>query len=123
VEYKTTFSRTLQVLSSIFTLKQFFDNKNKVNKLTLIVSKMESRAFKFIFANYTFLSILCDIFEDQVPKSYLPSGVEAERNINFWPPYYPPYTIYRHEPETNRHVTCGPIFLMIKELAIKLKAK
>jgi hypothetical protein len=94
-----------------------------VNKTTLIVRKMDSSEYKFEFANRTFLSFLCDIFEDQVPKSYLPSGVEAERNINFMACHYPPYTIYHHEPETNRHLTCGPIFLGIKEMAIRMKAK
>jgi hypothetical protein len=84
---------------------------------------MNLSSYKFIFANLTFLSTLCDIFEHQEPKSYLPSDVKAERNINFLPCPYPPYTFYHHEPETNRHLTCGPLFLAIKEMAIKMKAK
>ena len=84
---------------------------------------MDIRRYKFDFGNQTFLSSLCDIFEDDVPKSYLPSGVEVETNLNFMPAHYPPATIYFHDNETNRHVTCGPLFLLIKEVAIKMRAR
>ena len=84
---------------------------------------MDSRRYKFEFANRTFLSLLCDIFEEEVPKSYLPSGIEAETNIKFMPISYPPYNIYYEESGTNRHITCGALFLMIKEVALQMKAK
>ena len=84
---------------------------------------MDTRRYSFEFANRTFLSTLCDIFDDKVPKSYLPPGVEAETNINFMPFHLPPSTIYLYDHQTNRHVTCGLFYQILKETAIKMKAK
>ena len=84
---------------------------------------MDWRHYKFPFANNTYLSTLCDVFEENVPKSYLPSGVEAITNIKFSPIFYPPWTLYANEPGTKRHLTGGPLFLIIKEVSKKLQAK
>ena len=84
---------------------------------------MDWRRYKFPFANRTYLSTLCDVFEENVPKSYLPAGVEAIRNLTFVVGLYPPYSLYAHESGTKLHLTGGPIFLIIKEISKKLLAK
>jgi len=84
---------------------------------------MDSRRYKFNFANETFLSNLCDVFEENVPKSYLGDGVEATSNLRVMTINYPPLSIHYNEEGTNKHVTCGPLFLLLKEIAKKAFAK
>ena len=76
---------------------------------------MDTRRYKFPFGGQEYLSILCDIFEADKPKSYLPSNIEAQTNINFMPIMYPPTTLHRFDNVTNKHLTCGPFFLILKE--------
>ena len=77
----------------------------------------------FTFANVTLWSFVCEIFDAEIPKSFLPPGIEAETNINFIALQFPPSAIYYYDNDTNRHVTCGLIHQLIKETAIKMKAK
>ena len=84
---------------------------------------MDWRRYKFPFANGTYLSTLCDVFEEHVLKSYLPAGVEAIRNLTFMAGPCPPYSLYARQPGTKLHLTGGPLFLIIKEVSKKLQAK
>jgi len=78
---------------------------------------------KFKVGNETFSSSLCDVFTEDVPKSYLPEGVIAERNFTFMPFDLLPYSSYYNPNGTKDHVVCGPMFLLTKEVAIKMKSK
>ena len=77
----------------------------------------------FMNNNGNLSSKFCDIFEENVPKWYLPEETTAEISLKFMPFEFPPFTTHFNLNGTNLHVTCGPIFLIIREIVKKLKAK
>ena len=78
---------------------------------------------KFVFENREFPRRLCDIFEENVSKSYIPEGINPEKNFKFMPYHFPPFTTHFNQNGSTQHVTCGGLFRLIAEVAIKLKAK
>ena len=77
----------------------------------------------FEFGNETFSTQLCDIFEENLPKSYLPQEINPVKNIRFMPFDFPPFTTHFNPNGSTQHVTCGSLFRTIVEVAIKFKAK
>src|SRR5580700_2078051 len=96
--------------------------KNKFSRRNFTLA-MDGRRHKFSFANMTFISPLCDTFDDEVPKSYLPDNMKPEINLNFMPAQIPPHTIYFQENGTNHNVVCGVLFHLLKAFSIKMRAK
>ena len=74
------------------------------------------------FGNEKVLSKLCEKFDPGQPKSFLPDGVNFTDNINFMPFLYAPFTMHYWDHINRKDISCGSLFLILIEVAKKMKA-